>query len=722
VPRVCLPAVAAIIALVFVVLISGASGEELLVNGGFETGDTQGWSVAGNELQISAVAHSGGFAGKLTSDGLEQNVTIFQSVLVQASRTYELSGWVILNNPAVTAVAVGFDWFDASDTQSKGPRLQVSDQDSEYQWLTTGELTPPLDAVWARVSVTAYGTSLETFTIYLDDLSLIGTDPPIPTPDTPTPTDSVSASATASVSPTPTGSPPASSTATHVPTASPSRTPTTSPTRTPAPQTPVPTPAEPRVFQALTNTGFEDLRNDGTPYGWRKIGGTLSTAARAHNEQRSLSLTSVTASTKWAYQIVAVQAGAYYQGGAYAMQDNATPGELFLRVSWYATGDGSGEAIATDDSTQTISQNENDFALLQTDPLEAPAGALTAAIRLMFRPADSGEATALFDDAAFAEVDAPTDKPATQTPTPSPAPSASTSSPTPTGTPVRTKTPPPLPTASPVVTPTPASEPAVFTTLVNGGFETAREGGTPYGWHKVGGEIAVTDEERIEGDLALAISSATSSTKWAYEAISVTPGAYYVAEAWAMNTAGADTLLLRVSWYASDDASGSAIDSADSLSTVSGDAGGFRQLSTGPVEAPANARSARVRLLLEPGSVAPTRAFFDDVSFGETAGPDSADPNGVVHTASTSRSSAAQPTGGAAPSVTPGPPSPTALGARATPAVLANVRPAKQELAQPGQSGGGSSTPWLALLIAVPAVGIAGFVAEEAIRLRRRRA
>ncbi len=232
----------------------------------------------------------------------------------------------------------------------------------------------------------------------------------------------------------------------------------------------------------------------------------------------------------------------------------------------------------------------------------------------------------------------------------------------------------------------------------------------------------MTDEERIEGDLALAISSETSSTKWAYEGIGVTPGAYYAGEAWAMNTVGADTLLIRVSWYASDDASGSAIDSADSLSTVSGDSGGFRQLSTGPVQAPANARSVRVRLLLEPGSAAPTRAFFDGVSFGETAGPDSSDPNGVVQPAPTSRRNAAQLTDGATPSATTDPPSPTALDARATPAVLANVRPPKPEVAQPGQSGGGSSTPWLALAIAVPAVAIGAFAAAEAVRLRRRRA
>jgi cytidylate kinase len=520
-PRICLPIVAAAGALIFVVLISGASGEELLVNGGFETGDTQGWSVAGNELQISTVAHSGGYAGQLTSDGLEQNVKIYQSVLVQASRKYQFSGWILQNDPAVTQVMLQINWFDADDnlvliSQSR----QLTDTDAAYRELTTGELTPPQGAAWARAFVSVAGSGV--FSVYVDDLSLSGIDPPVPTDtpvsiqDTPTPNDSVSATpaltASASVSPTPTGSPAASPTPTSVVTASPTRIPTASPTRTPsptpAPRTPVPTPAEPRVFQSLTNTGFEDLRDDGTPYGWRKVGG----------------------------------------------------------------------------------------------------------------------------------------------------------------------------------------------------------------------EIAVTDEERIEGDLALAISSETSSTKWAYEGIGVTPGAYYAGEAWAMNTVGADTLLLRVSWYASDDASGSAIDSTDSLSTVSGDSGGFRQLSTGPVQAPANARSVRVRLLLEPGSAAPTRAFFDGVSFGETAWPDSSDPNGVVQSAPTSRRNAAQLTDGATLSATTDPPSPTALDARATPAVLANVRPPKPEVAQLGQSGGGSSTPWLALAIAVPAVAIGAFAAAEAVRLRRRRA
>jgi hypothetical protein len=43
-----------------------------------------------------------------------------------------------------------------------------------------------------------------------------------------------------------------------------------------------------------------------------------------------------------------------------------------------------------------------------------------------------------------------------------------------------------------------------------------------------------------------------------------------------------------------------------------------------------------------------------------------------------------------------------------------------QELTQPAQ-GGSSSTPWLALAIAMLALAIGGFVAVEAVRLRRRR-
>jgi hypothetical protein len=698
------------VALIFVVLTSGASGESLLVNGDFEAGDTHGWQVTSGELQTSTVAHSGQYGAAVISDGVEQQVKVYQSVIVQHSRTYELSGWVLMDDPATIIVTLGVDWFDANDKVTYSFRPQVTDYDAAYQWISTGELTPPADAVWARAYVTINGSAGEVFTVNLDDLSLTETEPPTPpATDTPSvPTDAPSSTPTAS--PTSTASP---TPATPTPTASPA--PTLSPT--PSPRTPIPTPAEPRVFQQLANAGFEEMRDDDTPYAWRKVGGTLGWSARAHGGQRSLSLTSDSTSTKWAYQVVGVQPGAYYRAAAYAMQDNSRPGDIFLRVSWYASDDGSGGAISTDDSTQTISRNGNAFSLLQTDPLEVPAGARSAALRLMFRPADTTEATALFDDVSFMMVAPPTDRPATHSPSPSPAESAGDATPSPAVSPSPTHTSTPAPTPSAAATPTPATEPVVFPLLVNGGFETAREDGTPYGWHKIGGEIAVADEERVEGDLALAISSETSSTKWAYEAVSVTPGAFYGAEVWAMNTAGGDTLLLRISWYESDDAGGSAIDSVDSQGTVTGDAGGFRLLSTGPVQAPGDAHSARVRLLLEPASAASTRAFFDDVSFGETAAPNEANANGAAQTTPASRHTGAQLTVGEAAD----PPSPEVLAGEATPMRVANVRPAPRDLAQKGQDSGGSSMPWLALAILVPGVAIGSFGAEEVVRVWRRR-
>ena len=180
------------------------------------------------------------YAGQLTSDGLEQNMTIYQSVLVQAARKYQFAGWILQNDPAVTQVMLQINWFDADDnlvliSQSQ----QLTGTDAAYRELATGELTPPPGAAWARAFVSVAGSGV--FSVYVDDLSLSGIDPPVPTDtpvptqDTPTPNDSVSATPTAGVSPTPTGSPAASPTPTNAVTASPARTPTASPTRTPAP-------------------------------------------------------------------------------------------------------------------------------------------------------------------------------------------------------------------------------------------------------------------------------------------------------------------------------------------------------------------------------------------------------------------------------------------------------------------------------------------------------
>ena len=91
-----------------------------------------------------------------------------------------------------------------------------------------------------------------------------------------------------------------------------------------------------------------------------------------------------------------------------------------------------------------------------------------------------------------------------------------------------------------------------------------RNDGTPYGWHKQGGEITSAAEPRTDGSRSLALNSQTSSTKWAYQTVSVTGGAYYQASVDTYAGEGTDAAFLRVSWYGSADGSGPALGSEDS--------------------------------------------------------------------------------------------------------------------------------------------------------------
>src|SRR3972149_4223577 len=77
--------------------------------------------------------------------------------------------------------------------------------------------------------------------------------------------------------------------------------------------------------------------------------------------------------------------------------------------------------------------------------------------------------------------------PAASPPQPPPPPPAPP--PTPTREPSAAPPPPPAPPPpEPTTTPRPP-EPAVFPSLVNGGFEDAREDGSPHGWPNGGGAV-----------------------------------------------------------------------------------------------------------------------------------------------------------------------------------------------------------------------------------------
>jgi len=169
----------------------------------------------------------------------------------------------------------------------------------------------------------------------------------------------------------------------------------------PPPSTPYSPAEEPEVFAQLANGSFEIGRGDGTPYGWRKYGGAMQRATGlAVKGNFSLRLTSDSPSTKWAYQTVTVEGGEVYELAGYALKNDPNVEALWLRISWYATDDGSGQAIAYHDSP-ALSEDGPQFRFLSTGPVTAPQGAKTAKVRLMLRPRSSVFAQAHFDEISF---------------------------------------------------------------------------------------------------------------------------------------------------------------------------------------------------------------------------------------------------------------------------------------------------------------------------------
>jgi len=129
--------------------------------------------------------------------------------------------------------------------------------------------------------------------------------------------------------------------------------------------------------------------------------------------------TSRTASTKWTFQTVAVEAGKAYVLSGYALKNDANIESAYLRLSWYASRDGSGRAIDIVDSTKRLTDDSPDFRFLSSGPVVAPGGAASAKVRLMLDPVSEAEGKGYFDAISFEETTMP---PPTQTAVPSPPP------------------------------------------------------------------------------------------------------------------------------------------------------------------------------------------------------------------------------------------------------------------------------------------------------------
>jgi hypothetical protein len=412
------------------------------------------------------------------------------------------------------------------------------------------------------------------------------------------------------------------------------------------------------------------------------------------------------------YQFVEIQPAQGYELSGWVAASGAAMGGAFLRISWFDAG---GQPVLQDDSPG-LPQRDGNFYRLTTGARVSPAAARSARTSLYILGNPNTPFEVHLDDFAFSGPGAippppptqppPTTPPPVITPTPQPPAATPTRTPRRTPTPVRTSAPQQpddVPGGAPA---SPAEEPMVFGQLVNGGFEELRADGSPYGWRKQGGEILSVGEPRTEGVLAAALSSQTTSTKWIFQTVMVRGGAHYEASVDARAGPGSESVFLRLSWYANADGSGSAIDSVDSLATISPAEARFTRLTTGVVEAPPSAATVKVRLMLRPSSEEPAVAYFDFVALLETSADVSAP---VARGRTESGTIFAAGRDGGAESLTEGNGSVGPAGG--TPVRLANVKPPELEAGSSLASGDGSGDDWaimLALGIALSAIGIAG--------------
>ncbi len=609
-----LPFGALLAVLALTVASGGPGGEELVVNGGFENG-MEPWQARGGTFSTMSIPADsdqvGAFLLQSSPAWLQQQVTVV------AGATYRLTGVLVSHDAGITMVVPKLIAYASNGFQYEYNGLGLT---ADGAW----SANLPITCAAATAFVVLYITGSPGATAYIDDISLRQIAPPAcPTP-TPTATE------TPTITPSPTKTPTATRTATR--TATPPATALPSSTRTARPSaTPTLTPAN----GLLANGGFE-AADGAAPAAWRSYGGALMQVDEpVHDGLFAACLYSATTSTKWLYQSTGILGSAWYELSAYVFDADAEVDAAWLRISWYASDDASGSALSTADSTEVLDTPGTAYRFLTTAVAQAPPGAHSANAHVMLRPRSSAPASICADDVSFDAAAPPTATPAS-TATGTPVPDAPTATPT---APLDEPTLPPAPTATPTHAPGDTTAPTVTpvpSAIINGGFEDGIDG-----WHTYGGALSPVTSPVNSGLFAGDFSSGSGGTTWLYETLVVTPGAWYeLTGSVYQDDTNVEAAFLRISWYASNDGSGTAVDSADSTELLDQPLAAYRMLTTGPVQAPAGTRSARARILLRPRAASAAIIYIDDVAFEQSAPPiDSATPAAGNRTA-TPRSNA----------------------------------------------------------------------------------
>lgn len=348
---------------------SQSAEHDYVANGGFEAG-LDGWTITGAQVDAVdaavVVPAEGAAAARIRPNGGAFNLrqTNWDGA---PPGEYTVKASVYASAPAEVRLMVSAD--------PGRTLLEV--------------LLPPVTNAWHEVDTTLtvpgdhavtiaiVGSAPAGTAVYVDAVRLLGPPPATPTPTrthTPPPTD------TPSVTRTPT------------------RTPT--PSRTPAASATVP-PAAAGHGLDFANGGFEEA-TEGVPVRWEKYGGELTgTSSPVRTGSMAARFTSSTGSLKWMYQTVSVTSGGGYEFGAWVWHDDGGVASAYLRISWYASDDGGGEAMSTVDSTTRLEAPAAEWQHLTTGGVAAPAGARSAKLRIMLAPRGEAQAALYVDDATF---------------------------------------------------------------------------------------------------------------------------------------------------------------------------------------------------------------------------------------------------------------------------------------------------------------------------------
>ena len=368
---------------------SAATTLELLQNGGFEQG-AGGWSGLGISAD-GCEPESGNGALQVASSG---QATFAQQIVPGplGDGSYTLTGSLLVasGSPDIQVILI---WFDGGELDRDAQGITANDSYGSFSL----SASPPAGAESLRVRI-AIGAG-EASAICLDNLSLDGPPPPPPTA-IPTATAPPSPAPTQTLAPTSTPKP----SATAKPTSTPKPTATPKPTTTAKPRATTAASAAPTF--SFVNGGFEQGLD-----GWSKYGGELRAVGSPVNTgSLAGELFSSTDSTKWAYQTVRIDPAQAYEFDGYV---NREPGmtRAYLRISWYASSDGSGQAISTTDSTSAVEGAGGGFVYLTTGAAAPPPGAYSAKPRVMFTPGGAAPAAIQFDDLSFAATEPPSPTP-----------------------------------------------------------------------------------------------------------------------------------------------------------------------------------------------------------------------------------------------------------------------------------------------------------------------